>query len=297
MTAKEKLTAGALLAAVAPKDPAAEARVLDYFARHVPDAMKVAPPPPKRTVAPTPAPGDRDPAHWRVDPATITDEEVAKRLLVCTDCRAVIEGGYYMRAPVLGRERASCLVCLPCWERHADPTVCVVCRQAPPTQHGTVDDLPLRHCDACYTALARSRDDLHCAVCGTLELLPRAKIFVPITGKVYCGAEHALQRPPTVVHVNQGEDAYDLYIGRAYHQRGYHLDQSEWANPHALRADARADERQRVIAQYEAWLLKQPALLARLSELTGLRLACWCTPKRCHGEVLVRQWRDAVEGR
>ena len=30
----------------------------------------------------------------------------------------------------------------------------------------------------------------------------------------------------------------------------------------------------------------RPDLLARLGELRGKRLACWCAPKSCHGDVL-----------
>ena len=34
--------------------------------------------------------------------------------------------------------------------------------------------------------------------------------------------------------------------------------------------------------------MNQPALLARLPELKGKRLICWCAPLRCHGDVLHR---------
>lgn len=58
--------------------------------------------------------------------------------------------------------------------------------------------------------------------------------------------------------------------------------------------------------EYEAYLLKTPALLARLGELKGKRLACWCRApeERCHADVLVKyarayarkpEWRAAVD--
>jgi hypothetical protein len=52
-------------------------------------------------------------------------------------------------------------------------------------------------------------------------------------------------------------------------------------------ADESDDERERVIAEYREWIVAQPELMASLGELRGLRLGCWCAPKRCHGNVLV----------
>ncbi len=39
---------------------------------------------------------------------------------------------------------------------------------------------------------------------------------------------------------------------------------------------------------YEKWIRDQPELLASLSELKGRTLGCWCSPKPCHGDVLVK---------
>lgn len=69
-------------------------------------------------------------------------------------------------------------------------------------------------------------------------------------------------------------DAYDTYIGRG----------SKWGNPFRIGVHG---TREQVIDRYEQWLLDQPELLAELGELYGLRLGCWCAPRRCHGEVLV----------
>ena len=69
--------------------------------------------------------------------------------------------------------------------------------------------------------------------------------------------------------------ANSVYIGRP----------SIWGNPFAIGKDGSRDE---VIAQYEAWLVRQPDLMARLGELQGKHLVCWCAPARCHGDVLKR---------
>ena len=75
----------------------------------------------------------------------------------------------------------------------------------------------------------------------------------------------------TVVHCKRS--AYDVYIGRP----------SQWGNPFVIGHDG---NRQEVIAKYRAWVLRQPHLLAQLPTLRGKRLACWCKPAACHGDIL-----------
>jgi hypothetical protein len=86
--------------------------------------------------------------------------------------------------------------------------------------------------------------------------------------------------------------------------------QSEgWGNPFHFdgrsATGAAADAaRPAVIERYRAYLLGRPDLLARLPELKGKRLACWCAPEGgvtaadrpyiCHGQVLA-ELADAVE--
>ncbi len=65
-----------------------------------------------------------------------------------------------------------------------------------------------------------------------------------------------------------------VYVGRP----------SKWGNPFVIGRDGTRDE---VIAKYRAWILGQPALLAALGALRGKNLVCWCTPERCHAEVLM----------
>jgi hypothetical protein len=79
-------------------------------------------------------------------------------------------------------------------------------------------------------------------------------------------------------------EPYDVYIGRAVPRRG--LAASKWANPYPLR---REGDRLDVIARYEhEHLPTHPELIAALPELRGKVLGCWCAPKACHGDVLLR---------
>lgn len=59
-----------------------------------------------------------------------------------------------------------------------------------------------------------------------------------------------------------------------------------WGNPHRLPRGAGDVERAEVIAAYEQHLQDRPDLLARLPELRGRALGCWCAPRPCHGDVL-----------
>ena len=64
--------------------------------------------------------------------------------------------------------------------------------------------------------------------------------------------------------------------------------QSIWGNPFIMRNDS-DEERNRVCDAYEKWLQERPAMIDRAKrELRGKDLACWCAPKRCHAETLLR---------
>lgn len=85
-----------------------------------------------------------------------------------------------------------------------------------------------------------------------------------------------------VVHCKT--DAFTVYIGRA---NGALKDRG-WGNPFVIGVHGTRDE---VKTQYRAWLPTQPALMARLHELRGQTLGCWCKTRKnpdawCHGDVL-----------
>lgn len=64
-----------------------------------------------------------------------------------------------------------------------------------------------------------------------------------------------------------------VYVGRP----------SKWGNPFR-------GERREVIRKYEAWLLtERPDLVAAArQELRGRDLECWCAPRPCHADILLR---------
>ena len=86
----------------------------------------------------------------------------------------------------------------------------------------------------------------------------------------------------TVVNIRTcGPDGYDVYIGRAVSRRS--LPASKWMNPFPIQGEL---TRENVIDIYRVYLSASPELMADLHELRGKRLACWCAPEACHGDVL-----------
>lgn len=78
----------------------------------------------------------------------------------------------------------------------------------------------------------------------------------------------------TIVNRKTG-DKYDVYIGRG----------SMWGNPFVIGKHGNRDE---VISRYEDYIRQREDLLARLSDLKGKRLGCYCAPRKCHGDILIK---------
>ena len=76
-----------------------------------------------------------------------------------------------------------------------------------------------------------------------------------------------------VVHCRR--ERYDVYVGRP----------SPWGNPFLIGRDGTREE---VVAKYAVWVRTQPHPLARIAELSGKTLGCWCAPLLCHADVLAR---------
>ena len=82
-----------------------------------------------------------------------------------------------------------------------------------------------------------------------------------------------------IVHCKK--EPFDVYIGRP----------SKWGNPFVIGHDGTREE---VISKYEAHIMDRPDLIRALLELQGKVLGCWCKPKACHGDILVRMVKDEL---
>jgi hypothetical protein len=84
-----------------------------------------------------------------------------------------------------------------------------------------------------------------------------------------------------VVHCKK--DNYDIYIGRP----------SKYGNPYShldnTLAEFKVKSRKEAIEKYREWILRGDGryLLNDIEELRGKILGCWCSPKACHGDVLI----------
>lgn len=76
-----------------------------------------------------------------------------------------------------------------------------------------------------------------------------------------------------IVHCKKAQ--YDVYIGRP----------SKWGNPYVIGPDGTREE---VIQKYEEHIRSSKILMRALPSLAGKTLGCWCHPKPCHGDVLIK---------
>lgn len=69
----------------------------------------------------------------------------------------------------------------------------------------------------------------------------------------------------------------DFYIGRP----------SVFGNPFVIGKDG---DREQVISKYREWFYQKlkddVQFLIAVNGLKGKRLICWCSPQRCHGDVI-----------
>lgn len=82
---------------------------------------------------------------------------------------------------------------------------------------------------------------------------------------------------------------YDIYIGRG----------SIWGNPfthrplHLTKAKVQVASREEAIKRFEDWILNSNDKEAKIMRdnlhlLKEKTLGCWCSPKPCHGDILVK---------
>lgn len=82
----------------------------------------------------------------------------------------------------------------------------------------------------------------------------------------------------SVVNIKNYNGDY-VYIGRG----------SMFGNPFKIGKDGTREE---VITKYEKYVRGRPEILADLPRLEGQALGCYCKPKACHGDILVKLLRE-----
>lgn len=92
-----------------------------------------------------------------------------------------------------------------------------------------------------------------------------------------------------VVHCKK--EQYDIYIGRP----------SIYGNPWGIvkgKADFIVGNREVAVDNFEKWLTgdnfqnilqeRRTSIILSLHTLQGKTLGCWCSPKKCHGDILAK---------
>ncbi len=83
-----------------------------------------------------------------------------------------------------------------------------------------------------------------------------------------------------IVHCKR--EKYDVYIGRP----------SKWGNPFSHKegtlAEFKVGSREEAVEKFEAYLIGNKDLMKDLPSLKGKVLGCWCKPKACHGDILIK---------
>lgn len=101
-----------------------------------------------------------------------------------------------------------------------------------------------------------------------------------------------------IVNLRHAPDLRAALDGKPEHGDAVRIDRrTRWDNPFRIGEHGSRDD---VIARYrdDLWqrIRSGEIALADLASLDGKRLACWCAPLPCHGEVLARAaaWAAAV---
>lgn len=88
---------------------------------------------------------------------------------------------------------------------------------------------------------------------------------------------------PKVLNIRDSDKG--IFIGRP----------SKWGNPFVIGKDGTRAE---VLRKYRIWLLTQAQLKADAKkELQGKDLVCFCSPKPCHGDILMQIANASEKGK
>lgn len=92
---------------------------------------------------------------------------------------------------------------------------------------------------------------------------------------------------PYVVKINPRRSNFTLYIGREFAG----LPASKWQNPFHEYQYGRSE----CIKMYEQHVRSNTELMAAIAELSDQALGCWCYPQDCHGDVLVKVYKEVCK--
>ena len=82
-----------------------------------------------------------------------------------------------------------------------------------------------------------------------------------------------------------------IYIGRniSFYVPG--ATGSKWANKFSVKKYSR----EKCLELYEADIRSNPDLMNSLHELKDMTCACWCKPEGCHGDILIKLYKEKFQ--
>ena len=84
----------------------------------------------------------------------------------------------------------------------------------------------------------------------------------------------------------------NLYIGRnASKYANRDIPESKWSNPYKS-GNCAGGSLEDVLEKYEIYVRNNPFLMNSLHELRDKQLGCWCKPKPCHADVLLKLYNE-----
>ena len=93
----------------------------------------------------------------------------------------------------------------------------------------------------------------------------------------------------------------NLYIGRnAAKYANRDVPDSQWANPFMISQWTGPSKEwilEDFLKTYENYVRTNPFLMNSLSELKDKQLGCWCQVGKCHGDVLVKLYKEFYENK
>ena len=87
-------------------------------------------------------------------------------------------------------------------------------------------------------------------------------------------------------------DPNHIYIGRdmSHHVAG--ALGSKWGNPFKPPKKSNKKSLNKCLERYEDYIRKNPDLFNAVMELEGKELGCWCKPSPCHGDILIKLFKE-----
>ena len=88
-------------------------------------------------------------------------------------------------------------------------------------------------------------------------------------------------------------DPKHIYIGRCMEHYVKGARGSKWQNPFTVKRYGL----EKCLKLYEEKIRRTPELMSAIHELEGKQLGCWCNPFPCHGDILIKLFKEINYGK